>query len=82
MTLQFFETLKKLGASPASKFVVPLELSRLLAGMIGSLGQSPADGSTTANARPVGQDRPEGDGGSLRRRRLRGSGPFGYCALR
>jgi regulator of protease activity HflC (stomatin/prohibitin superfamily) len=58
MTLQYFETLKKLGASPATKFVVPMELSRLLAGITGSLGQSLADGGTTANARPVGQDRP------------------------
>jgi regulator of protease activity HflC (stomatin/prohibitin superfamily) len=48
MTLQYFEALKKLGASPATKFVVPMELSRLLSGMAGSLGQSFADGSTAA----------------------------------
>jgi cell division protease FtsH len=40
MTLQYFEALKKLGASPATKFVVPMELSGLLAGVTGSLGQS------------------------------------------
>ena len=30
MTLQYFDALKKLGASPATKFVVPMELSGLL----------------------------------------------------
>jgi regulator of protease activity HflC (stomatin/prohibitin superfamily) len=33
MTLQYFETLKALGASPASKFVFPLEFTRLLEGL-------------------------------------------------
>ncbi len=32
MTLQYFEALKSLGASPATKFVVPAELSGLLSG--------------------------------------------------
>src|SRR3984957_2514297 len=43
MTLQYFDALKKLGASPATKFVVPMELSGLLAGMTSSLGQSFTD---------------------------------------
>jgi regulator of protease activity HflC (stomatin/prohibitin superfamily) len=30
MTLQYFDALKKLGASPATKFVVPMELTQLL----------------------------------------------------
>ena len=33
MTLQYLETLKVLGASPSSKFVLPLELTRLLEGL-------------------------------------------------
>jgi regulator of protease activity HflC (stomatin/prohibitin superfamily) len=50
MTLQYFEALKKLGASPATKFVVPMELSQLLSGMAGSIGQSFADSNTAAHA--------------------------------
>jgi regulator of protease activity HflC (stomatin/prohibitin superfamily) len=53
MTLQYFEALKKLGASPATKFVLPMELSGLLAGMVGSLGQSFANGKTVTNAKAV-----------------------------
>ena len=55
MTLQYFEALKKLGASPATKFVVPMELSGLLRGMAGSLGQSLTDGNSADSngARPV-----------------------------
>jgi regulator of protease activity HflC (stomatin/prohibitin superfamily) len=33
MTLQYFETLKALGESPSSKFVFPLEFTRLLEGL-------------------------------------------------
>jgi regulator of protease activity HflC (stomatin/prohibitin superfamily) len=40
MTLQYFDALKKLGASPATKFVVPMELTQLLNGLAGGLGQS------------------------------------------
>jgi regulator of protease activity HflC (stomatin/prohibitin superfamily) len=46
MTLQYLDALKKLGASPATKFVVPLELSQLLGGMTGSIGQSFSNGAT------------------------------------
>jgi regulator of protease activity HflC (stomatin/prohibitin superfamily) len=53
MTLQYFEALKKLGASPATKFVVPMELSGLLAGMAGSLGQSFPNGKAVTDARAV-----------------------------
>ena len=51
MTLQYFDALKKLGASPATKFVVPMELSGLLAGMTSSVGQSFANGNTVTNAK-------------------------------
>jgi regulator of protease activity HflC (stomatin/prohibitin superfamily) len=53
MTLQYFEALKKLGASPATKFVLPMELSGLLAGMAASLGQSFANGKPVTNAKAV-----------------------------
>jgi regulator of protease activity HflC (stomatin/prohibitin superfamily) len=45
MTLQYFEALKRLGASPATKFVVPMELSGLLRGVAGSMGHSLQDGN-------------------------------------
>jgi regulator of protease activity HflC (stomatin/prohibitin superfamily) len=53
MTLQYFEALKNLGASPATKFVVPMELTGLLAGMAGSLGQSFADRNDATNAKAI-----------------------------
>jgi regulator of protease activity HflC (stomatin/prohibitin superfamily) len=45
MGLQYLEALKTLGASPASKFVVPLELAGLLQQVVGG-----ADGSATTAA--------------------------------
>jgi regulator of protease activity HflC (stomatin/prohibitin superfamily) len=45
MTLQYFETLKALGESPASKFVFPLEFTRLLEG----LAMRSGDGNSRAD---------------------------------
>jgi hypothetical protein len=42
MTLQYFETLKSLGESPSSKFIFPLEFTRLLEGLAGR----PGDGNS------------------------------------
>ncbi len=56
MTLQYFDALKKLGASPATKFVVPVELSGLLAGVTGSLGQSFADRNIATNGKAVNRN--------------------------
>ncbi len=39
MTLQYFETLKQMGASPATKFIFPMEFTSLLSNFIGA-GQS------------------------------------------
>ena len=36
MTLQYLETLKQIGTSPSTKFVVPVELTSLLAGVLGT----------------------------------------------
>jgi regulator of protease activity HflC (stomatin/prohibitin superfamily) len=51
LLLQYFDTLKQIGSSPSSKFVVPMELSSLLNGvgaMISSAEQSPKSvGPTT-----------------------------------
>jgi regulator of protease activity HflC (stomatin/prohibitin superfamily) len=43
MTLQYLETLKQIGTSPSTKFVVPVELTDLLAGVLAG-----ANGSTSA----------------------------------
>jgi regulator of protease activity HflC (stomatin/prohibitin superfamily) len=45
MTLQYFDTLKSLGASPSSKFIFPLEFTRLLEG----LGPGFGDGNSRAD---------------------------------
>lgn len=39
MTLQYFETLKSLGASSATKFVLPLEFTSLLSDFVGKKGK-------------------------------------------
>jgi regulator of protease activity HflC (stomatin/prohibitin superfamily) len=44
MGLQYLEALKSLGASPSTKFVVPLELSNLLQGLAGYAGDAFHDG--------------------------------------
>jgi regulator of protease activity HflC (stomatin/prohibitin superfamily) len=38
MTLQYLDTLKALGASPSSKFLFPLEFTRLLDGLMPQAG--------------------------------------------
>ncbi len=43
MSLQYLEALKQIGASPSTKFVVPMELASLLSGVIGSAGRSFAE---------------------------------------
>jgi len=35
MTLQYFDTLKALGASPATKYIFPMEFTSLLSGLVG-----------------------------------------------
>ena len=34
MTLQYLETLKQIGTSPSTKFVIPVELTSLLGGVL------------------------------------------------
>ncbi len=54
MTLQYLEALKALGASPATKFVFPLELTRLVAplsNLVGDAGaRSPEAGNPSASS--------------------------------
>jgi regulator of protease activity HflC (stomatin/prohibitin superfamily) len=45
MSIQYLEALKALGASPATKFVLPLEFTNLLQGMVGFTGNAFRDGA-------------------------------------
>lgn len=49
MTLQYLETLKQIGSSPSTKFVVPVELTNLLAGALNTAG-AVGNGTGAANA--------------------------------
>ncbi len=40
MSLQYLEALKQIGLSPSTKFVIPMELTNLLAGVLGATGQA------------------------------------------
>ena len=40
MSLQYLDALKQIGASPSTKFVVPMELASLLQGVVGSAARS------------------------------------------
>lgn len=48
MGLQYLDALKSLGASPSTKFVVPLELSNMLQGIAGYAGDAFHDGDRPA----------------------------------
>jgi regulator of protease activity HflC (stomatin/prohibitin superfamily) len=50
MSLQYLETLKSVGASPASKIVVPMELSGLIAGVVALADVTKEDGNAPATA--------------------------------
>lgn len=51
MTLQYLETLKQIGTSPSTKFVVPVELTELLSGVLGgAAGANGAKGARTNGA--------------------------------
>jgi regulator of protease activity HflC (stomatin/prohibitin superfamily) len=50
MTLQYLETLKQIGTSPSTKFVVPVELTSLLAGIVNTNGASAANGATAGSS--------------------------------
>ena len=48
MSLQYFETLKSLGASPSTKFIFPMEFTSMLSPFLGMGGnQQPSNGGTT-----------------------------------
>jgi regulator of protease activity HflC (stomatin/prohibitin superfamily) len=49
MSLQYLETLKQIGASPSTKWVIPMEFSNLLSGIAGLAGRSFGDGARREN---------------------------------
>jgi regulator of protease activity HflC (stomatin/prohibitin superfamily) len=54
MTLQYLETLKQIGMSPSTKFVVPVELTSLLSGVLGTRATS-GNGSAPVVVAPPGK---------------------------
>lgn len=51
MSLQYLETLKQIGASPSTKFVIPMEFSNLLSGLSSLTGKSFGNGAAGESAR-------------------------------
>jgi regulator of protease activity HflC (stomatin/prohibitin superfamily) len=45
MSLQYLDALKQIGASPSTKFILPLELSNLLQSVVGQMDRSFGNGS-------------------------------------
>lgn len=48
MSLQYLEALKQIGASPSTKFVIPMEFTHLLSGITDFAGRTFGDGEGTA----------------------------------
>jgi regulator of protease activity HflC (stomatin/prohibitin superfamily) len=44
MSLQYLEALRQIGASPSTKFVIPMEFTSMLQGVIGGAAKSFGDG--------------------------------------
>ena len=51
MTLQYLETLKQIGTSPSTKFVIPVELTSLLGGVLNGNGNGTHNGVVDARRR-------------------------------
>ena len=51
MSLQYLDALKQIGSSPSTKFVVPMELSNLLASVTGQTGRSFGNGGEAGGGR-------------------------------
>ncbi len=47
LSLQYLETLKQIGMSPSTKFVIPMEVTKLLENLAGSAGRAFRDGEST-----------------------------------
>jgi regulator of protease activity HflC (stomatin/prohibitin superfamily) len=58
MSLQYLETLKQIGASPSTKWVIPMEFSNLLSGILGLTGRSFGNGGEPSRAERGRADQP------------------------
>ena len=73
MSLQYLDALAKLGASPSTKYVIPLEFTRLIEPFVGYLAQSTGGEGPGGPVRPRTPDSPsqgtlaDGSGGSVPR---------------
>jgi regulator of protease activity HflC (stomatin/prohibitin superfamily) len=52
MSLQYLDALKQIGSSKSTKFVVPMELSNLLASVVGRTDQAFGNAASTGNGKP------------------------------
>jgi hypothetical protein len=68
MALQYLEALKALGASPATKFIIPTEFTRLIEPISGYVQRGMTGGGSS------GQGGAEGSSGSARSGRESGGG--------
>jgi regulator of protease activity HflC (stomatin/prohibitin superfamily) len=64
MALQYLEALKALGASPATKFVIPTEFTRLLDPIAGFVGRGMGSDAAQASSTESGSSGGRGSGGS------------------
>jgi regulator of protease activity HflC (stomatin/prohibitin superfamily) len=58
MSLQYLETLKQIGASPSTKWVIPMEFSNLLSGILGLTGRSFGNGGEPIRSERSRADQP------------------------
>ena len=71
MTLQYLDALKQIGASPSTKWILPMEVTNLLATVVGQAGRAFANGQpprpavgagiSTSEARPATEGPAQGE---------------------
>jgi regulator of protease activity HflC (stomatin/prohibitin superfamily) len=54
MSLQYLETLKQIGSSPSTKFVIPMEFANLLSAVAGQAERAFGNGTAGENGKPAG----------------------------
>ena len=54
MSLQYLETLKQIGSSPSTKFVIPMEFTNLLSAVVGQASRAFGNGTAGGNGKSAG----------------------------
>ena len=54
MSLQYLDTLKQIGASPSTKFVIPMEFTNLLSAVVSQGSRAFGNGTAGGNGKPAG----------------------------